>query len=264
MVLQNEMLLLKSNNITPKQRWQILVKKPSYKWTGDLLNFTKKKTFKHNTLRGCKAISGVRYFGKVMLYNVFRFRPIYNTMICYAHAYKSESAHDLAFFSTIYSDKLLFLSTPYYRPGFKLNIVSKVFSKINKLAGQIILLNQVPLNFFIRSVFNNTNKYATFALSGGCVAIKRKFYKKSKLTYIELPSTKWKLFPRYTYCTLSKSTPCYSNKVIEGGWGSGIKYRKSIHVRGVAKNPVDHPNGGRTKAKQTELSPWGWIAKRGK
>ena len=30
-----------------------------------------------------------------------------------------------------------------------------------------------------------------------------------------------------------------------------------IAVRGVAKNPVDHPNGGRTKAKQPELSPWG-------
>jgi len=25
----------------------------------------------------------------------------------------------------------------------------------------------------------------------------------------------------------------------------------------VAKNPVDHPNGGRTKAKQPERSPWG-------
>lgn len=34
-----------------------------------------------------------------------------------------------------------------------------------------------------------------------------------------------------------------------------------IHVRGVAMNPVDHPNGGRTKAKQPEKSPWGWIAK---
>lgn len=40
--------------------------------------------------------------------------------------------------------------------------------------------------------------------------------------------------------------------------------KKKITVRGVAKNPVDHPNGGRTKAKQPELSPWGWIAKRNK
>ena len=29
----------------------------------------------------------------------------------------------------------------------------------------------------------------------------------------------------------------------------------------MAMNPVDHPNGGRTKAKQPEKSPWGWIAK---
>ena len=39
------------------------------------------------------------------------------------------------------------------------------------------------------------------------------------------------------------------------------KLSKKIMVRGVAKNPVDHPNGGRTKAKQPEKSPWGWVAK---
>jgi len=35
-------------------------------------------------------------------------------------------------------------------------------------------------------------------------------------------------------------------------------------VRGVAQNPVDHPNGGRTKTNKPEQSPWGWVAKRGK
>jgi ribosomal protein L2 len=35
-------------------------------------------------------------------------------------------------------------------------------------------------------------------------------------------------------------------------------------VRGVAMNPVDHPNGGRTKSCSPELSPWGWIAKKNK
>jgi ribosomal protein L2 len=29
-------------------------------------------------------------------------------------------------------------------------------------------------------------------------------------------------------------------------------------------NPVDHPNGGRTKSCSPELSPWGWIAKKNK
>jgi large subunit ribosomal protein L2 len=28
-------------------------------------------------------------------------------------------------------------------------------------------------------------------------------------------------------------------------------------VRGVAKNPVDHPHGGRTKTNKPEVSPWG-------
>lgn len=28
-------------------------------------------------------------------------------------------------------------------------------------------------------------------------------------------------------------------------------------VRGVAMNPVDHPNGGRTKTNQPEKSVWG-------
>jgi ribosomal protein L2 len=29
-------------------------------------------------------------------------------------------------------------------------------------------------------------------------------------------------------------------------------------------NPVDHPNGGRTKSVQPEKSPWSWIAKKKK
>ncbi len=38
---------------------------------------------------------------------------------------------------------------------------------------------------------------------------------------------------------------------------NGVKPR----VRGVAMNPVDHPNGGRTKTVRPERSPWGWVAK---
>jgi len=32
-------------------------------------------------------------------------------------------------------------------------------------------------------------------------------------------------------------------------------------VRGVAKNPVDHPHGGRTKTNSPERTPWGKTAK---
>lgn len=39
---------------------------------------------------------------------------------------------------------------------------------------------------------------------------------------------------------------------------------KKSKVRGVARNPVDHPHGGRTKTNQPEVSIWGWVAKRNK
>lgn len=47
---------------------------------------------------------------------------------------------------------------------------------------------------------------------------------------------------------------------------AGLNYLmgKKPNVRGVAKNPVDHPHGGRTKTNQPEVSPWGWVAKRNK
>lgn len=45
-----------------------------------------------------------------------------------------------------------------------------------------------------------------------------------------------------------------------------INYYKGFKpvVRGVAKNPVDHPHGGRCKTNQPEVSPWSNIAKVGK
>lgn len=41
-------------------------------------------------------------------------------------------------------------------------------------------------------------------------------------------------------------------------------FKKVRMVRGVAKNPVDHPNGGRANTKQPLKNPWGKIAKKGK
>jgi hypothetical protein len=36
---------------------------------------------------------------------------------------------------------------------------------------------------------------------------------------------------------------------------------RKCNTRGVAKNPVDHPHGGRTKAIAHPRSPWGWTTK---
>ena len=48
------------------------------------------------------------------------------------------------------------------------------------------------------------------------------------------------------------------------GKASLIRQNKTLQVRGVAKNPIDHPNGGRTRGKNSFRTPWGLIARKNK
>ena len=44
---------------------------------------------------------------------------------------------------------------------------------------------------------------------------------------------------------------------ITGKAGTRVLFGSKPKVRGVARNPVDHPHGGRTKTNQPEVSIWG-------
>ena len=61
-----------------------------------------------------------------------------------------------------------------------------------------------------------------------------------------------------------KNTNFKIPELVEGKYGYSFHKKKTINVRGVAMNPVDHPNGGRTKSVQPERSPWNWVAKKKK
>ena len=81
----------------------------------------------------------------------------------------------------------------------------------------MVPLSEIPLNTVVTFIFNNTNVSMTYAKSSGANAIKRKEGKKTKLTYIELPSGAIRLFPSYTNCVLSEAKNIYINKVVDGG-----------------------------------------------
>jgi len=165
---------------------------------------------------------------------------------------------------TVYSHIHAFLNTRLSYPGSKLYPYSYIAETPERFINQIVPLSEIPINAVATFIFNNANTFMTYAKSSGASAIKRKDARKFKLIYVELPSGVLRLFPSYTNCILADARNIYLNKIVEGGWGYFVKAKKHIVVRGVAMNPVDHPNGGRTKAKQPELSPWGWIAKRNK
>lgn len=140
-------------------------------------------------------------------------------------------------------------------PGFKLFFTLHSSTKKFHFGSQILSLGSVPLNSTISFVFNSTNTKMTFSKSSGCSAVRRKNIKKTKLIYVELSSKKLITLKQSVLCVLSPIINLFLNKNILGKWGTFLHNTKRIHVRGVAKNPVDHPNGGRTKSKQPELSP---------
>lgn len=157
-----------------------------------------------------------------------------------------------------------------YMPGIKNLIIGKIINKINKidknytpfgLWGLNCCLGLVPFETNICYINNRQNVKITYAKSAGSFCIKKQAKKKFKLIYIILPSLITLYLPKFCLTYIGAYTNFYINKLVEGKWGSSLKKKKKITVRGVAMNPVDHPNGGRTKTCKPERSPWGWVAK---
>ena len=132
---------------------------------------------------------------------------------------------------------------------------------IKKFFGIRTCLNSIPYGLNVCYLSNNTLNKWTYIKSAGTSGTKLKSTKKIKLTKIKLPSGKNYYFNGNVECFVGNCTNFFLNKLVEGSWGFSLKNKKKIRVRGVAMNPVDHPNGGRAKSKQPERSPWGWIAK---
>lgn len=166
---------------------------------------------------------------------------------------------------SLYGNYLTIPGIEFLTPGLKVFDLTKTinFKSVFYLGSQIYL-GDLPYNLFVSCVSNNYNNKWTFAKSSGASITKLKAKKTVKLILVELPSKKTYLFLKTTKSFIGKTTNFFNNKFIEGKWGFSLHKNKVLHVRGVAMNPVDHPNGGRTKAKQPEKSPWGWIAKNNK
>lgn len=115
--------------------------------------------------------------------------------------------------------------------------------------------------YYVHDYFSN--KY--FAKSAGTYCLVLNFNKTTKLFLIKLPSKKKLLFDFFVLGFLGRASNIFSKYTFYSSFKEKLLLKKHcVKVRGVAKNPVDHPNGGRSKVKQPFLTPWGKIAKRGK
>lgn len=72
---------------------------------------------------------------------------------------------------------------------------------------------------------------------------------------LTLPSTQRKRVSMYAIATQGRNSFFTHKLITYGKAGKFYMLGFKSTVRGVAKNAVDHPNGGRTKSKQPEKSP---------
>ena len=100
-----------------------------------------------------------------------------------------------------------------------------------------------------------------YARSAGCSAKIIKFDYSQHAALVKLPSGVRKFFSFYSILVLGPCALKLKRKMActkSGFWRSfGLKPK----VRGVARNPVDHPHGGRTKSIKYPRTPWGKTTK---
>lgn len=155
-------------------------------------------------------------------------------------------------FKNIYNNYFIVPATQGHFVGFK-------HKQYTLQVNQPLFIYNIPYYYNICLISINFYKKVIFCKSSGVCAIKLLFTKKNKLAFIQLPSSKKKFIPTSSLCVISTIFDLKTNICWKGKYSNKKNFKLS--VRGVAMNPVDHPNGGRTKAKQPEKSPWGWIAK---
>lgn len=108
-----------------------------------------------------------------------------------------------------------------------------------------------------------TNKI--FATSAGTFCSIRNKEPSKHLFFIKLPSKKCFFFYMLSCGFAGRVSNIYYKYTRFSSFSNKFLIKKKYQTtRGVAMNPVDHPNGGRSKIKKPFRNPWGLIAKKGK
>ncbi len=122
--------------------------------------------------------------------------------------------------------------------------------------------------FDVKEKFSLLNSYLGnlfFATSAGTFCMLKNKEASKNIFHIQIPSSILKVFCVFSTAYLGRISNIYSKyRVFSSFSGKFIIKKKFQSTRGVAKNPVDHPNGGRSKIKHPFKTPWGFVAKKGK
>ena len=123
----------------------------------------------------------------------------------------------------------------------------------------IVLLQSNTMLFFV----NIKNKFYATAAGTYCTLLLINLL--NNYILILLPSKKQKLVSLSTTGICGRASNIFSKYQFYTSFKQKERSKKhSVSVRGIATNPVDHPNGGRSKVKKPFLTAFGKVAKNNK
>ena len=125
--------------------------------------------------------------------------------------------------------------------------------------GNSLPLMNAPLGVEIHNIELHKGRGGQLARSAGAVA--QIIAKEGKFVSVRLPSGQVRFIPNKCWGTIGQVGNIESSQIVKGKAGRTRWLGRRPHVRGAAKNPVDHPHGGGEGkcpvGRPAPLTPWG-------
>lgn len=132
-------------------------------------------------------------------------------------------------------------------------------SKTEVSVGNCMELRNIPTGIPIHNIELTPNKGGQLVRSAGTSA--QIVGKEERYVIIKLPSGEYRKVLGECRATIGVvSNSQHINEKLGKAGRNRWKGRRPI-TRGEARNPVDHPLGGRTRGGRIPVSPWGWPTK---
>jgi len=125
-----------------------------------------------------------------------------------------------------------------------------------------ILFLSIKINTIIINIQLTNNSKIIYSRSLNAFSKVIGFSLYNLFVFVQLPSGHKKVFSRDAEAMIFNDRQLVYKKFLTSSAGNARRKGFRSIVRGVAKNPVDHPHGGRTKSIKLPRTPWGFITKR--
>lgn len=136
-----------------------------------------------------------------------------------------------------------------------------LYSKKSIIDYTFFTLRQLPKNKFVSLLELFPGKGVQYVRSPGSKSKIIRMDSRTNVAVIKLPSDVTKIFSTYSIGYIGRVLLQSNTIYVNNKAGYYSIHGKKSKVRGVAKNPVDHPHGGRTKAIRYPRTPWGKTTK---